>query len=569
MGSSTGENLPQARSEASCRAREARWPAKLLRSSLFAASWWMVALALVLSLVLWCLIGFAIHGYWTWGLGPGESTRADAVRIVLTMVAGVGGIIYLTIAYRRQRGVEAADFVNQLENAARQLGSTEPMVQYAGIYALEALADENEAERKQLCVDVLCGYLRLPYQGGGGPSLLKEIVEKHSWTDGRRNVEEIRVLQLRPADREIRLSIIRMISKHLQRDSPKSWSGLDLDFTGVVFGGGDFSRAVFSGGAVSFKEAEFSGGTVLFNDVEFSAGDVSFEGSEFSGADVSFEGAMFSGGEVIFKDAKFLDGKLTFSGAKFSAGTVTFGKAEFRGGKVIFAGTTLVASADFSGGNVSFDRATFSGAEVFFGVDGYFGTEAYLDNEVSVGGLILPGELVVDRGAVFSGGTVSFDRASVLGGKVFFGRTEYCAGRVSFDRARFIGGYVVFDGTKISGGQVSFANASFSGSTVTFDGVSLSGGTVSFRSAGFTSGAVSFSCAEFAGTEVDFAEAGFSDADVAFVNAKFSSGKVDFSNPTTWIKAPKMDWDDPETEVSKPECVQPDRWPPDVKGSDR
>jgi hypothetical protein len=46
-----------------------------------------------------------------------------------------------------------------------------------------------------------------------------------------------------------------------------SWQGLHLNFTGVVFDGGDFSRARFSGGKVYFNDARFSGGKVDFSDV--------------------------------------------------------------------------------------------------------------------------------------------------------------------------------------------------------------------------------------------------------------------------------------------------------------
>ena len=249
---------------------------RLKSSPLLAASLKSIAGALATFICLWMFIGFAMHGFWTWGLGPGDTTRADAVRIVLTMIAGVGGIIYLTIAYRRQRGEEAGEFMSRLENAARQLGSADPMVQYAGIYALEALADENDHERKQLCVGVLCSYLRLPYQGGGKPSLLTEVVKKHTRHYASDSIEETRTHLFRPSDREVRLTIIRTITKHLQKDAPNSWSHLDFDFTGVFFDGGNFSGAVFSGGEVSFDGAVFSGGEVSFSRTVFSGGEVSF-----------------------------------------------------------------------------------------------------------------------------------------------------------------------------------------------------------------------------------------------------------------------------------------------------
>ena len=39
-------------------------------------------------------------------------------------------------------------------------------------------------------------------------------------------------------------------------------AGLDFDFTGVVFDGGDFTHANFSAGKVGFTSAVFSGGNV-------------------------------------------------------------------------------------------------------------------------------------------------------------------------------------------------------------------------------------------------------------------------------------------------------------------
>ncbi|MFP8962817.1 hypothetical protein ACLIYP_19990 [Streptomyces nanhaiensis] len=52
-------------------------------------------------------------------------------------------------------------------------------------------------------------------------------------------------------------------------DHPHSWQGHDFDFTGVVFDGGDFSKAVFSGGRVDFGGVDFSGSTVRFSRAEF------------------------------------------------------------------------------------------------------------------------------------------------------------------------------------------------------------------------------------------------------------------------------------------------------------
>src|ERR1039457_5483738 len=56
----------------------------------------------------------------------------------------------------------------------------------------------------------------------------------------------------------------RLIAAHLRGDAELSWQGLNFDFTGVVFDGGSFSDAKFSGGGVNFTDAKFSGSTINF-----------------------------------------------------------------------------------------------------------------------------------------------------------------------------------------------------------------------------------------------------------------------------------------------------------------
>jgi len=79
-----------------------------------------------------------------------------------------------------------------------------------------------------------------------------------------------------------------------------SWQGLNFDFTGILFDGGDFSEAQFSGGTVLFTSAEFSGGMVYFGNVEFSGGNVRFSGARFSGSEVYFSLGQFSGSQIDF-----------------------------------------------------------------------------------------------------------------------------------------------------------------------------------------------------------------------------------------------------------------------------
>jgi pentapeptide repeat protein len=125
--------------------------------------------------------------------------------------------------------------------AAGQLGGDKPpAVRLAGVYAMAGLADDWK-ENRQTCVDVLCAHLRMPY-----------------YPDPGQDAPEPKRLTYR-ANREVRHTVIRVITAHLRDDAAVSWQGLNFDFTGVVFDGGDFGGANFSGGTVRFDHAEFSG----------------------------------------------------------------------------------------------------------------------------------------------------------------------------------------------------------------------------------------------------------------------------------------------------------------------
>ncbi|MFE9636308.1 pentapeptide repeat-containing protein [Streptomyces sp. NPDC006463] len=194
---------------------------------------------------------------------------------------------------------------------------------------MAGLADDW-TERRQTCIDVLCAYLRMPYPQGP---------EDDTPADEDPNGQ---------ANREVRLTVIRTIRDHLLPATPPetAWSGYDLDFTGAVFDGGDFSNASFSGGKVRFTGATFCGGAV------------SFYGAKFSGSAVGFYGAVFSGGEVNFRSVTFSGGVVSFSSATFSSGEVNFKGAMFSSGEVNFKG------AKFSGAGVTFQTAQFDGGVV-------------------------------------------------------------------------------------------------------------------------------------------------------------------------------------------------------------
>jgi uncharacterized protein YjbI with pentapeptide repeats len=270
--------------------------------------------------------------------------------------------------------------------AAEQLGSDKPAVGLAGVYAMAGLADDWE-ENRQTCVDVLCAYLQLPYApdpGSEAPELQRLAFQ---------------------ASQKVRHTVIRVIAAHLREHAAVSWQGLNFDFTGVVFDGGDFTWARFSGGKVDFSGARFTSGTVDFSSAGFSgAAEVRFHGARFSGGTVCFRYAWFWGGFVDFTGAGFFGGKVDFAAARFSGALVIFHDAEFSGGKVSFDGIEVTdqAPADFLS-NARFPEGTvFAGGSLFF------------------------------NSALFSGGTVYFRGAGFSGGTVDFSFSEFSGGTVDF-----------------------------------------------------------------------------------------------------------------------------------------
>ena len=96
--------------------------------------------------------------------------------------------------------------------AAEQLGSDKPpAVRLAGVYAMAGLADDW-AENRQTCVDVLCAYLRMPYEPDPGDEA--PAPERLGYQ----------------ASREVRHTVIRVIAIHLKDDATVSWRGLKLGF---------------------------------------------------------------------------------------------------------------------------------------------------------------------------------------------------------------------------------------------------------------------------------------------------------------------------------------------------
>jgi uncharacterized protein YjbI with pentapeptide repeats len=443
------------------------------------------------------------------GTAPGGATgwsvqnTFDAMKIVLSVVAGIGGVVALTVGYRKQGHNEAAEhrentklFNDRFGKAADELGSDKAAVRLAGVYAMAGLADDWAGGR-QTCIDVLCAYLRMPYTPPPAPA---DIPPSATTAPTELPLHT----GVRPDDgdahqeRQVRHTVLDLLREHLLpagTDGRPRWHGHRFNLNGAVFDGGDLSRIdVTAGTFLNLRAAKFSGGTVTFSDAQFSGGTVTFGYAQFSGGTVNLGHAEFSGGAV------------DFTYAKFCGVLVNFGDAKFSGGMVDFSG------AEFSDGMVNFDHARFSGGMVNF------------------------------SGAGFSGGIVNLSGA------------EFSDGMVTFRSARFAGGMVNFSGAGFSGSAVSFRGAGFSSGTVTFNSAGFFSGTIDFTYAKFSGGTVYFIYAKFSGGTVNFRNAGFSGGTVNFLSVEFSGGTVDFASPRDWEMPPGgVDGSEPGVQWPSPE----------------
>ncbi|MET9002728.1 hypothetical protein [Amycolatopsis sp. NPDC004169] len=280
-----------------------------------------VALLLLLATVV--AVGF---GALLWlGLGRPDALtageRLEALKVVLAVVAGIGAVVALTVAYRKQRDAELAEYredakayADRFGKAADQLGNAEHVVRTGGVYALAELADEW-IEGRQTCIDLLCAYLRMPY------------------------VADTASADYSHGNREVRRTIIRVIRNHLRDGwSAVSWRGYRFSFEGAVFDCGDFSKAHFRGGNVTFHRARFVAGHVEFNDVVFEGTPVWFSKAEFAGAHVDFRRSVFAGTVASFENAVFSAGRVEFDGVRFASGEVSFDNAVHEGSVATFDG---------------------------------------------------------------------------------------------------------------------------------------------------------------------------------------------------------------------------------------
>ncbi len=324
--------------------------------------------AVVVAVALWWGLGrtpIQVLGAWI------ATGSFDFAKIVVGIVGGIGGVVALVVAYRKQR-LKAAEqrehsklFAENVTKATEQLGSKNAPVRLAGMYSLERLA--QTPEQQQTVVNVLCAYLQMPYKprkaqqpngdSGAGASDGTTPNVSALYNPRAHPVASQQEDERREPEKQVRLAAQRILSEHLywnnaSASAEKFWADIDLDLTGAILfdfqlNGCHIRAARFDGaqfhGSAGFNEAHFHG-SAGFNEAHFH-GSAGFIGAQFHG-DAGFIGAQFHEYGAMFLKAQF-HGDAGFMGAQFH-------------GDAGFDGAQFHSTSDFQGaqfhGNAAFDR---------------------------------------------------------------------------------------------------------------------------------------------------------------------------------------------------------------------
>jgi uncharacterized protein YjbI with pentapeptide repeats len=336
-------------------------------------------------------LGFLLFGWHFWNepvpRPAGDASLTDPVKIALTIVAGIGGVVALVVAYRKQAMAERVENRDRYGAAVTQLGNPDPTVRLAGVYAMANLADEWKAQRQQ-CVDVLCAYLRMPWDPEAESQHRLAVRTVETQTES-----ETTTLAYRDphGESQVRATILRMIADHLRTSGdyapatgwddpfrPRPWGGawsrLSFDLTGASLVDVDLSGAVMRGERVLFERVTFHG-SAAFDSVTMSGrrtsfsgatfGSASFDSATFSGESTKFLGTSFSGDKASFRMASFGSGETVFDRASFSGLSASFELARFRKTSSFeWVSFSRRVSSSFDGtrfSTTSFNEATFVG----------------------------------------------------------------------------------------------------------------------------------------------------------------------------------------------------------------
>ena len=302
-------------------------------------------------------------------------------------------------ASRQERYLKAVELLDSA-NSYTRLGGVHALVALADEYlADESLSAEEKRTEGQRIVDVLCAYIRSPFELAlRYDELSQDKPNPHSaYRENRQEFSVHRAELL--AEAKVRQQALQEIHRRLRHFSQGdrrnyvegSWSGFEYDFSNSVFfypvdmKDSWYQNSLDFSGCTYYDSAEFSGSTyernayfcdstyydwVFFNDSTY-CGDAQWSGSTYHDS-ARFSWSVYYG-EVSFHDSVyggsvFFDQSLYYDEALFYSSTYR-GETGFDGS--LYRGSVFVSDSVFEGA-VSLYGSVFCGA-LNFGTD-FFGT---------------------------------------------------------------------------------------------------------------------------------------------------------------------------------------------------
>lgn len=427
--------------------------------------------------------------------GVGPAALFNAAKLALAVVAGIGGVVALVVAFRRQRLGEADHerqdratardetrlFSERFARATEQLGSEQAAVRVAGVYALAGLADDWPAGR-QTCVDVLCAYLRMPFQ------LRLPLPEyeagseqdKQRFADLRAALEDpVAGRMAYPASEEhqVRSTILRAMRDRMNEHADVQWAGLNLDFTGAVFDEASFDGFIFDDCNLEFGDCIF-------------VGETTFSESKSFGSRLWFTGATFFD-RLGFEYAHFEESDVTLISGFGERGYVNFQGFTMRGGEIEITGPNK------GQGSVSFVSSTLEGGVINVSVSEMLG-----ESSIAFSRSTILGATINITGGTFSGGNIWFNGVAINGGLIAIRPHPYIHG----GEMKFAGTELSLDWVTLRDGSIRFGYINVEGSVIHVDDLEMTGGAIRFVDVDLQSGSLRMDRPEVTGGSIDLGE---------------------------------------------------------------
>lgn len=259
-----------------------------LRRTLGGMRWYLIVLVVLLAVLNFIVATWLIDQAST-ATDP-SAARVEAVRSIITIAVGSGGLVALLLTLRRQLHQEdtasvtfrlqeqvAADTKHDaterrvkdvLVAAVEQLGAPNPLARMAGAQLLERLG-QNTPELHQTVVDLLCAYLRAPFglaemfecahasplQRSGALQRICPACQTKMSTDTWVNAVR---------ERDVRLAIQGVLTQHLNPSLRSTfWPQVDIDLTAATLI--DFSLTSLSVRKACLRESQFYGASSVHN----------------------------------------------------------------------------------------------------------------------------------------------------------------------------------------------------------------------------------------------------------------------------------------------------------------